>query len=87
MGSRHAVKSTEVTDEPAFWSGCGYLSVGEQVFRGLGVSAPDQVLAQQHQLFVDVVVNGQVAGVHDAHVHPHLGREEERRWERLSLPP
>lgn len=68
------------------WRSCGYLSVGEEVLCGVGVSAPDQVLTQQHQLFVDVVVNGQVAGVHDAHVHAHLRREEESRWERLSPP-
>ena len=43
------------------------VGVLEELFGALGVAVPEQVLAQLQELFVDVVVHGEVAGVHDAY--------------------
>ena len=43
------------------------VGVLEELLGALGVAVLEQVLAQLQELLVDVVVHGEVAGVHDAY--------------------
>ena len=52
---------------------------------GVGAAVEEDVLDGLQQLLVDLLVDGELAGVDDAHVHPGAdGVEEERRVHRLA---
>src|SRR5215218_7942089 len=60
----------------SFEAGCRL----QQAFRGIGTAVEHHVLAQLAKLRIDLVINGKLARINDAHVHSELdGVEQEHR--------
>lgn len=55
-----------------------YLGVVKELLSGLGVFIPDEIFTEAQEVLMDIVIHGEVASIHDPHVHAKL-REIQRK--------
>ena len=78
---RQAASSTSAT-EPSPRYSCGQ---GQQPFAGVGAAVEQHILDAFAQRRGNVLIDGELAGIDDAHVHARLdGVEQEHRMHRLA---
>lgn len=55
-----------------------YLGIVQELLGGLRVFIPDEIFTEVEEVLMDSVIHGEVASIHDPHVHPKL-RERQRK--------